>query len=46
MFGYVNGNWHPMSDYQDVLFEVLDNGFRFKSGYAYTGDKWIWMASQ
>ena len=46
MFGYVNGNWHPMSDYQDVLFEVLDNGFRFKSGYAYTGDKWIWMVSQ
>lgn len=46
MFGYANGNWHPMSDYKDVAFEITDTGFNAKLGYSYAGDKWTWHASE
>ena len=46
MFGYVNGNWHPMSDYRDTYFVVNNNGFSFSASYSYDSDTILWFAAE
>ena len=46
MHGYINGNWRPMSDYEDTYFAVSDTGFSFAASYAYASDTILWFAAE
>lgn len=46
MHGYANGNWRPMSSYDDVYFAINDSGFSFKASYAYASDTILWFAAE